>query len=158
MTLKLAKNLRFWGIDINVFMEDLSTLSLSLVLVAVLFRHLEGPKKMHIHVQHYWQLLRILLCFFACKRTMSEMKSCISGILKLCCQMVSFALDISMFCNSPVRGSRNGLPVPFRLDLGELLTEYNQPGISLLEYMNFSDYTYSIPDTNMHCMVHKTSS
>ncbi len=29
MTLKLAKNWRFWGIDINVFMGDLSTLSLS---------------------------------------------------------------------------------------------------------------------------------
>ncbi len=28
MTLKLAKDLRFWGIDINVFIGDLSTLSL----------------------------------------------------------------------------------------------------------------------------------
>ncbi len=47
MTLKLSKNWRFWGIDINVFMVDPSTLSLSLVLVAALFRHLEGPKEMH---------------------------------------------------------------------------------------------------------------
>ncbi len=45
MTIKLAKNWRFWGIDINVFMGHLSTLSLSLVLVAALFRHLEGPKE-----------------------------------------------------------------------------------------------------------------
>ena len=34
MVLKLAKNWRFWGIDIKVFMGDLSTLSLSLVPVA----------------------------------------------------------------------------------------------------------------------------
>ena len=34
MPLKLAKDWRFWGIDINVFMGDLSTLSLSLVLEA----------------------------------------------------------------------------------------------------------------------------
>ncbi len=34
MPLKLSKNWRFWGIDINVFMGDPSTLSLSLVLVA----------------------------------------------------------------------------------------------------------------------------
>ena len=33
MTIKLAKNGRFWGIDINVFMGHLSTLPLSLVLV-----------------------------------------------------------------------------------------------------------------------------
>ncbi len=47
MTLKLSKNWRFWGIDINVFMGDPSTLPLSLVLVAALFRHLEGPKEIH---------------------------------------------------------------------------------------------------------------
>ncbi len=34
MALKLAKNWRFWGIDIKVIMGDLSTLSLSLVPVA----------------------------------------------------------------------------------------------------------------------------
>ncbi len=39
MTLELAKNWRFWGIDINVFMGDLSTLSLSLVLVAALYMY-----------------------------------------------------------------------------------------------------------------------
>ena len=50
MTLKLAKNWRFWGIDINVFMGDL----------LATFKDL----------------------FFACKRTMSQMKSCISCILK----------------------------------------------------------------------------
>ncbi len=32
MTLELAKNWRFWGIDINVFMGDLSTLSLSVYM------------------------------------------------------------------------------------------------------------------------------
>ncbi len=45
MSRKLAKNWRFWGIDINVFMGDLPTLSLILVLVAALFRHLKGPKE-----------------------------------------------------------------------------------------------------------------
>ncbi len=34
MTIKLAKNWRFWGLDINVFMGHLSTLSLNLVLEA----------------------------------------------------------------------------------------------------------------------------
>ncbi len=44
---KISQKLTFLGIDINVFMGDLSTLSLSLVLVAALFRHLEGPKEIH---------------------------------------------------------------------------------------------------------------
>ncbi len=57
MTLKLAKNWRVWGIDNNVFMGDLSTLSLSFAWKLRTFPHL------CIHVQHYWQLLRILLCF-----------------------------------------------------------------------------------------------
>ncbi len=47
MTLKLAKKWRFWGFDIYAFMRDLSTLSLSLVVVPALFRHLEGPKEIH---------------------------------------------------------------------------------------------------------------
>ena len=48
MTLKLAKNWRSWGIGINVFIGHPSTLSLSLVLLAALFRHLEGPKEIHL--------------------------------------------------------------------------------------------------------------
>ncbi len=38
MTLKLAKNWRFWVNGINVFMGHLSTLSLSLVLLAALLQ------------------------------------------------------------------------------------------------------------------------
>ena len=64
MTLKFAKNERFWGIDINVFMGDLSTLSLSLYTCTTLLATFKDTA-----------------LFFACKRTMSEMKSCISGIL-----------------------------------------------------------------------------
>ncbi len=43
MTIKLAKNWRFWGIDINV-----STLSLSLVLIAALFSKV---KNTHLALQ-----------------------------------------------------------------------------------------------------------
>ncbi len=66
MALKLAKNWRFWGIDIKVFMGDLSTLSLSLVLVAALFRQLEGPKEIHkqTHMVHCLFLDLLMLFYF----------------------------------------------------------------------------------------------
>ncbi len=44
MTLKVAKNWRFWGIGINVFMGHLPTLSLSLVLVAALFSSVKNTR------------------------------------------------------------------------------------------------------------------
>ena len=59
MTLKLSKIWRSWGIDINLFMGDPSTLSLSLAT------------------------FKDTALFFVFKRTMWEMKSCISSILKL---------------------------------------------------------------------------
>ena len=62
---KIVQKLAFFlGIDINVFMGDPSTLSLSLVLVAALLATFKDTA-----------------LFFVCKRTMSEMKSCISSIL-----------------------------------------------------------------------------
>ncbi len=66
MTLKLAKNWRFWAIGINVFMGHLSTLSLSLVLVAALFRHLEGPKEMHKQTHMVTSLFLDLFIFISC--------------------------------------------------------------------------------------------
>ena len=66
MTIKLAKNWRFWGIDINVFMGHLSTLSLSLVLVAALFRHLEGPKEICKQTHMVTSLFLDLFIFISC--------------------------------------------------------------------------------------------
>ncbi len=75
-------------------MGDPSTLSFSLVLVAALFRHLEGPKDIHKQT-HMVTSLFLDTCttllatfkdtalFYVCKRTMSEMKSCISSILNM---------------------------------------------------------------------------
>ena len=59
----------------------LSILSLSLVLIAALFRHLEGPKEIHTCTTLLATFVDTAF-FFACKGTMSEMKSCISNILK----------------------------------------------------------------------------
>ncbi len=53
MTIKLAKNWRFWGIDIDVFMGHLSTLSLSLVLVAALEVSLNSSQSDWCQVRHH---------------------------------------------------------------------------------------------------------
>ena len=55
MTLKLAKNWRVSGIDINVFMGDLSTLSLSLVLVSA--------KDVGM-LWHHWLLERVMGSYY----------------------------------------------------------------------------------------------
>ncbi len=88
MTIKLAKNWRFWGIDINVFMGHLSILSLSLVLVAALFRHLEHVlskvKNTHLPLQKciICQVATIgSILKFESKWLMSGQTSCIASIL-----------------------------------------------------------------------------
>ncbi len=81
MTLKLAKNWRFWGIDINVFMGDLSTLSVSLVLVAAFGMKVEDIPSSLFTCTTLLATFKDTALFFECKRTMSEMKSCISSLL-----------------------------------------------------------------------------